>query len=200
MYRFILIGLMSFSRFCCSSDNNPRYFIREAHWGDKKAMIDLYEKSQNYYKDRLLDGRLATRQIVEFDLIPLIDQGFAFVVELLSMGVNGRIVGFLIHRRPCAKFYRHVLSQGLTAMDPEFKNEMLLTQLYKHLQGHIKEHYPDILRVEASCHDHAYESIAMFERCDFVLEGVCERCICLSDGSFADEFRFVWWNDGFYKK
>jgi RimJ/RimL family protein N-acetyltransferase len=200
MYRFILIGLMSFSGFCCSSDNNPRYFIREAHWGDKNAMIDLYKKSQNYYKERLLDTRLATRQIVEFDLIPLIDEGFAFVVELLFDDGNCKIIGFLIKRRPCAKSYRHLLDHGFSAIDPDYRKEMLLTQLYQHLQAHIKEYYPDILRIEAICHDHAYENIAMFERCNFVLEGICERAVHLSDGSFADELRFVWWNDNFYKK
>lgn len=199
MHRFVFIIMVAFTMICNSGDDHPiRYFIRQADSSDKKAIIDLYEKSQRYYKDRLLDGRVVIKPIVEFNLMPSIDEGFAFVVELLTdQKDDGKIIAFLIKHRPLARSYRHIIDQGLSAIDPTFRNEMLLTQLHSHLQSYIEEHFPDVLRIEATCHERSYENIAMFERSNFVLEGCKERSVCLSNGDLVDELLFVWWNKNF---
>jgi hypothetical protein len=199
MRRFFLFCLIMLVVNHLSCHDKARYFIRQACLDDKRAMIDLYKKSESYYKDRFLSGRLAMNYMVGSYLMPSIDEGFAFVVELVSGFGEGKIIAFLIHRRPLSRSCRHILDQGLSAIDPDFKDEMLLTQLYKHLQVYIQSYFPDILRVEGLCHERAHECISMFERCDFVLEGVRQACICLSDGYLADELLFVWWNKNFYR-
>src|SRR4051812_18331474 len=101
---------------CCSINSSAQYIIREAIWDDNPAMIALYQRSASYCKDVLIDGARGSQLIVLSNLRCAIDNGFAFVVQVIDGPDCGRIIAFLIKHRPFAKCYSHILDYGLSCV------------------------------------------------------------------------------------
>lgn len=174
-----------------------QYWIRDARIDDRKKIIDVYKKSRNFYEGCLADTNLVISQMIPDVLYSSMEEGFAFVVESLAVESKGQILGFLLKKRSLHSAYRHVIHGGIMAIDPDFRSEMLGTQLYKHLLNHIECHHPDILRVEVSCFEYSTELLALFARCGFVYEGRRDRAILMIGKKVVDELVFVWWNKNF---
>lgn len=197
MFGIILVLISILSCDLLAQDQRIDYFIRQAVFEDKQMIMQLYEKSASFLKDHVLESRFQVRQIVNSYINASIDEGFAFVVQTLPGVGMGQIVAFLMKNRPVSNAYRHVVDQGIFGIDPHFRNELLLTQLYRYVQNHIESYYPDILRMEGCCSVQAYDQIAMFESCGFRLEGVRSKSVRLFGGGLADELCFVWLNRNF---
>ncbi|MDP3787719.1 MAG: hypothetical protein Q8Q60_00195 [Candidatus Chromulinivorax sp.] len=190
-------AIMSFSFIFFTCTIQSQYWIRDARIDDKKKMIDVYKKSRNFYDGSLVDTGIAMSQSILDCLHSSIDEGFAFVIESLSVGSNGQILGFLLKHRSLHAACRHVVCGGIMAIDPNFRDEMLEIQLYQHLLEQVELHHCDVLRIEGNCPDCAVDLIALFELCGFVCEGRRERAVLMIGKKVVDELVFVWWNKNF---
>ncbi len=182
---------------CCSflsAEQFDYYFIRQAAWEDKKAIIDLYMRSQHYCKNRLQDNYSGVKQIVTACLMAAVDEGFGFVVQSCK---QDKIIAFLLLHRPLQKAYRHVLEQTLHAVDPLYHQDVLMIPLYRYVQNQIETYYPDILRIEGYCCPDANSMVAIFQACQFDLEFVRNNAVALPYAKLSSELCFVWKNKNF---
>lgn len=194
----IAFSLLPFFTVC--GYDRPFYFIRDARIDDRCAIIDLCKLSSDYYNASLIHHNKAAAHKIDSMLHDAVYQGFAFVIESISSEHSGQIIAFLCKHRSAEYQYSHILDHGMFVVHPNFRKEMLITQLYRHLQRQVEDFYPDILKIESLCPECFDENIAMYLRCDFEIEGRRKWSFRNRKNEFFDELVFAWWNKNFDKK
>ncbi len=173
------------------ASQNERWVIRPATIDDKDVMIQITKRTHAFYDYYIISDERIESWISD-SLKKGLRSGFAFVVEDSQ---EGKVVAFMVMSRRSSTSRSHILYDDSWAVDPDFKDEMLINRLYKHLFQQVTEHHPDILRIEEEG-SHP-ESIAIFEEVGFTLEGRRENSLRRADGDFDTEILYAWMNPNF---
>jgi hypothetical protein len=183
-----------------SVDNSELFYgykIRPAVIEDKDAMVQIQHKVTvfyNYYLRTENDELRLNERILNSLESPLLSE-FSFVLEDEDKNGVSKIVAFLIMGRASSSCCRHLLYGHAWSYDPDYRDENLIGKLYMHVLDQVEKFHPEILRVEDSA-THP-EMIAMFEGAGFHREGMHEKVFKLTDGTYAPQNFYVWFNPNF---
>jgi ribosomal protein S18 acetylase RimI-like enzyme len=122
------------------------------------------------------------------------DKGYSFVVveaENIIAEIHTYGYGILAHR--------HILTDLTVCVHPDHQGKGLGKQLFMHLLDTIKQHRPDILRVELWVREHNTSAIKLYESVGFAQEGRFPDMIWNTNGAFDTPIMMVWRNPSFVK-
>ncbi|MBP6869945.1 GNAT family N-acetyltransferase [Candidatus Babeliales bacterium] len=175
------------------------FTVRQATLNDKDAMVEIRRKLENHFRDiYVVNHDDAIERHIARILSEDYSHGFGFVVEC-----QNKVVGYSVKNKFTMAACRHVLSHRNCAIDPDFKDEKLGRLLLQHILQEVQYHHPNILRVEENISEDRTPVIEMLQQLGFIQEGCRHKAYRRSDGSFAAELLFVWFNPNFdenYKK
>ncbi|MBP6869946.1 hypothetical protein KBC04_03630 [Candidatus Babeliales bacterium] len=175
------------------------FTVRQATLNDKDAMVEIRKKIENYFAAySAVNSDDVIEQYVSRILSVGLASGFGFVVEY-----QNRVVAYSMKNRSIMGSCSHILDQRNCSVDPDFRDDKLWVLLMEHLLQDIQDHHPDILRVEEDISEDHTPIFEMVQELGFIQEGRRDKTYRRSDGSFAAELLFVWFNPNFdenYKK
>lgn len=127
-----------------------------------------------------------------------------YVAKSLGRGVKGgvaigaidrasqKIVGAITARKLGLKVFDHVLSGLIIGVHPEFQRRGIGRRLFLDFLEHIQTERPDILRVELIARESYSRQIEFYESVGFRREGLFDRRIRRSDGTFEADVPMGW--------
>lgn len=127
-----------------------------------------------------------------------------YVSKSLSRGVSGgvaigafdratqRLVGAITARKLGLKVFDHVLSGLIIGVHPEAQRQGIGRRLFLDFLEHLQTERPDVLRVELIARDSNQRQIDFYESVGFRREGLFEKRIRRSDGTFEADVPMGW--------
>ncbi|MBP6869721.1 hypothetical protein KBC04_02470 [Candidatus Babeliales bacterium] len=175
----------------------PLYTIRKMCSDDRQGMIENSKKNQKFYSDYVIES---SDEIVE----EMVDRackayettGFGFVIEeVVENGERPKLLAYFVFGQIKSEAFKHILYASGCSEDPDFRKNDLMGELLFYMLQDIKDHHPEILRVQ--WHGIHPINIAIMQRCGFIEEGHRKNYQKLPDGTFATEILGAWMNPNF---
>ncbi len=167
------------------------YTIRKGTSEDFLPLKELYQKVA------AIPGGLArsrdeiTDTYIHTNLTNALHTGLIFVAEY-----HGKLIGSILAWKLEQKVFAHVLSQTSILVDPDFQGKGIGSKLIATMLDEIKQHKPDILRVELMARE-SNPAIKLYERMGFRHEGAFEKRILGITGTFEADIPMAWFNPNF---
>jgi ribosomal protein S18 acetylase RimI-like enzyme len=117
--------------------------------------------------------------------------GFQWVIENLE---DSEIVAEIHCYKLEPRTFSHILSELTICVHPHYQGRGVGKTIFAHLLHHIRQHCPDILRVELVARESNQKAIVMYQKLGFVIEGRFERRIRSADGNFEADIPMAWFN------
>jgi ribosomal protein S18 acetylase RimI-like enzyme len=122
------------------------------------------------------------------------NNGLQFIaVDLKSNIIIGEIHTY--HLFPIA--FSHTLSNLTIAVHPNYQGKGIGRKLFSTLLSYIENNQPQILRVELIARSGNINAQKLYKFLNFVQEGVMEKRIKNTDGSFDNDILMAWFNKNF---
>ena len=167
--------------------------FRLATEADHEQILDLYRLTA-----RLSGGIARTEEEITPEYVmantrkAIAENGLIMVATL-----GNDLVGEIHAHQYGIRIFRHILTNATVVVHPDFQNKGVGKQLLAAFLDFIRQHRPDIRRVELESRATNQKSIALFTGSGFVREGTMKNKTRNADGSFEDSLMFAWENPGF---
>jgi RimJ/RimL family protein N-acetyltransferase len=106
--------------------------------------------------------------------------------------VSEKIIGELHCYKLSPKVFNHVLSELTVVVHPNYKKNGVAKSFFMFLLNEVKLNRPDIRRIELIAKESNKAAIQFYEKIGFKKEGILERRIANSDGSFEADIIMAW--------
>lgn len=103
-----------------------------------------------------------------------------------------KLVGSIIAKKPGPAVFDHVLTDLTIGVHPQFQSHGIGRRLFLDFLEHVQMARPDVLRIEIIARESNQRAIRFYEAIGFRSEGVFERRIRNSDGSFEADIPMAW--------
>ena len=171
--------------------------VRKATKSDINSIVELYKQAA-----KTPDGIARTPDEIDHDLIneyfeKSAKQGLMLVIE------NPQNPQQLIAAIHCYKFdpecFLHMLGNLMLVVHPDFHSQGLGGKIFTHLLEEIKNHHPEIVRVELFVRSNNPKAIALYQKLGFAIEGYLKCRTASSFGSFESDIIMGWINPNYTK-
>ncbi len=115
--------------------------------------------------------------------------GFEWVIENLE---NGEIIAEIHCYQLAPRSFAHVLSELTIAVHPDYQGQGIGKAIFSHLLQYIRQHRPDILRVELITRESNHHAIGMYKQLGFKVEGRLEGRIRSANGDLEADIPMAW--------
>lgn len=194
---FIFLTCISFGfRNIQSMDQPPKpkldYKIRKGILHDRDGLKTLYKKVA------ATEGGLArtvdevTDAYITKSLENGVKNGMIFVADL-----HGKIIGSFVEFKLEPKVFSHVLTDGTILVDPDYQRKGIGEALISNLQNEIKNHHPEIYRVEIIARESNPAIKGLYARTGFVKEGEFKGRIKGVNGKLESDIPMAWYNPNY---
>ena len=167
------------------------YVIRKIKANDRDNLKKLYVRVAS------IPGGLArtvdeiTDSYIDKIMSAPLEKGLVFVAEH-----NHALIGSVVVHTLGPTVFSHILGDGTILVDPDFQGIGVGSAIFTALLNEIKEHRPDIMRVEIIARE-SNRAIGLYERLGFVREGEFKKRIRGVSGTFESDIPMTWFNPNF---
>jgi Acetyltransferases len=157
------------------------YMIRTGVLGDRENLKALYQSVAK------IEGGIArtlseiTDGYIDKIMGNALDTGYLFVADY-----EGEIIGSIHAHALGPQVFAHVLGEITIVVHTEFQGKGIGSALITMLLNEVREHRPDILRVELMARESNVNAIKLYEKMGFVQEGRLEKRVRGMHGLEAD--------------
>jgi len=177
------------------NNNNEKqkveYFIRKGNASDHNNLKNLHKKVAVISGGLLRSADEITDEYINEILNASLERGIIFVAEH-----NNTIIGSVFKYKENIKILNHVLYDGTILVDPDYQGNGIGTTLYTTLLNEVKEHHPEILRINLKVRI-SNPTIRLYERLGFKKEGEFKNLIRNEKGQLESVISMVWFNPNF---
>jgi putative acetyltransferase len=167
------------------------YSVRNGRASDRDDLKALYIKVASIPGGLVRTAEEITDQYIDSTLNAALERGIIIVAEY-----QGKLIGSVIKYRPTIKILSHVLEEGSVLVDPEYQGMGIGTKIYTTLLDEVKEHHPDVLRVDLRVRI-TNPAIRLYERLGFKKEGEFKELIRGATGKLESVIPMTWFNPNF---
>jgi ribosomal protein S18 acetylase RimI-like enzyme len=167
------------------------YAVRKGRSSDRDDLKALYSKVASIPGGLVRSADEITDNYIDTILHSALEKGLIFVAEH-----QGVLIGCVLKYKSDVKILSHVLGEGSILVDPAYQGMGIGTKLYSTLLDEVKEHHPDILRVELKVRV-SNPALRLYERLGFQKEGEFKDLIRSVDGHLESVLAMTWFNPEF---
>jgi ribosomal protein S18 acetylase RimI-like enzyme len=167
------------------------YVVRKGRASDRDNLKALYIKVASIPGGLVRSADEITDHYIEGTLNSALERGLIFVAEY-----QGTLIGSVLKYKSNIKVLSHVLEDGSILVDPEYQGMGVGTKIYTTLLDEVKEHHPDVLRVELKVRV-SNPAIRLYERLGFKKEGEFKDLIRGANGNLESVLAMTWFNPNF---
>ena len=95
------------------------------------------------------------------------------------------------------KVFAHVISELTIAVDPDFHGRGIGKLIFSDFLNHIRDHRPDVLRVELVTQESNSRALNLYKSVGFVIEGRFEKRIRMHNNQLDADIPMAWFNRNF---
>ena len=170
------------------------YVIRKGKAPDRDNLKALYIKVASVTGGLVRSADEITGQYIDNTLNSALERGLIFVAEY-----QGKLIGSVLGYKSNIKILSHVFEKGSILVDPEYQCMGIGTKIYTNLLDEVKEHHPDVLRVQLKVRV-SNPAIRLYERLGFKKEGEFKNLIRGASGKLESVIAMAWFNPNFRDK
>lgn len=167
--------------------------FRPATEADNEQILQLYQLTARRSGGIARTEAEITPEIIQANTAKAIrENGLILVAEqdhALLGEIHAHQYGILI--------FRHILTNVTVVVHPDYQSQGVGKQLIAAFLEHVRQHRPDIRRVELESRAGNRKSVGLFTGAGFVQEGIMKNKTRNADGSFEDSLLFAWENPEF---
>jgi ribosomal protein S18 acetylase RimI-like enzyme len=169
--------------------------FRKATIGDHEGIKALYKEVALRSGGIARNGEEVTDDYVGGFLERSIDRGLIFVIE--NPEQSGQLIGEIHAYKSGLLIFDNTIGSLTLAIHPDFQGKKLGYRIFEMFLNEIKDHRPDILRVELWVRDSNVRGQRLYQSLGFKIEGRMENRIRNSDGTFEADIPMGWQNPNF---
>lgn len=168
------------------------YKIRKGTLEDRDGLKVLYERVA------AIPGGLArTREEITDTYITKSLQGAIANGIILVADLNGQVIGSFVEFKLEPKVFSHILTDGTILVDPDYQRRGIGEALIRGMQEEVKDHHPEIYRVEIIARESNPAIEGLYKRTGFVKEGEFKSRIKGVSGKLESDIPMAWYNPNF---
>lgn len=167
------------------------YIIRKGKASDRNNLKQLYIKVASIPGGLVRSVDEITDEYIDHILNAALERGIIFVAEC-----QGKLIGSVLQYKQNIKILSHVLDEASILVAPEYQGMGIGTKIYTALLHEVKEHRPDVLRVDLKVRV-SNPAIRLYERLGFKKEGEFKNLIRGTTGELESVIAMTWFNPKF---
>jgi putative acetyltransferase len=167
------------------------YSIRKGVIADKDQLKHLHIKVATTSGGLVRSADEMTDEYITSILTESLERGIIFVAEH-----NNIVIGSVFKYKEKLKALEHVLYEGTVLVDPDYQGNGIGTALYSHLLHQVKDHRPDILRVNLKVRASS-PAVRLYEKLGFQKEGEYKNLVINENGQLETVVSMAWFNPNF---
>ncbi|MBC7827665.1 MAG: GNAT family N-acetyltransferase [Chitinophagaceae bacterium] len=171
------------------------FTARSVTASDKQKILSLYRKVA------IRSGGIARseEEISEDYISHFMDQSHSTGLELVVDHPHNQneIVAEIHGYKLAPKVFAHIITELTIAVDPDFHGQGIGKLIFSQFLTHIKDHRPDVLRVELVTQESNEKALGLYKKIGFVIEGRLEKRIRMSGKELDADIPMAWFNQNF---
>jgi ribosomal protein S18 acetylase RimI-like enzyme len=167
------------------------YIVRQGKTSDRDSLKALYIKVASLSGSLVRSADEITDEYINNTFNAVSERGLIFVAEY-----NGIVIGSVSQYKHNIKSLSHVLDEASILVDPDYQGIGIGTTLYTTLLNEVKEHHPEIFRVDLKVRK-SNPAIRLYERLGFKKEGEFKNLIRNAIGNLESVIAMTWFNPNF---
>ncbi len=168
------------------------YKIRKGKLDDREGLKQLYKKVAATPGGLARTVEEITDAYIAKALESGVKNGIMFVADL-----HGKVIGSIIKYKLEPAVFSHVLTDGSILVDPEYQRKGIGEALITSLQNEVKNHHPEIYRVEIIARESNPAIKGLYARTGFVKEGEFKGRIKGVNGKLESDIPMAWYNPNY---
>ncbi len=172
--------------------SRPEFFTRLLKMDDAEELLRLLRSIAAKAGGFVRMEEEISPEFIEKTLRRSLNGGVAF--GAIERG-TGRLLGVITSRKLALKAFEHVLSSVTIGVHPEFQARGIGRRLFIDFLEYVTLQRDDVKRIELIARDSNQRLISFYESMGFRREGVFEKRLRKSDGTYEADIPMGWLKD-----